>query len=199
MVIVTSRTKVDDAGIRRLIEMNGGSSGAWQKCLKQMVKRYEGFTKRWVDSEGKGSWAPLAPATKRARRQGKGTRAHVYGGKHVRTGKGGKKVAAGKYKILQDTGTLMNSLVIGDSGNYLKFQKGSVEYGFANKQYPDTPFTIRELAITHDEGRGNVPARPILVEPDDAARRAMMGYIKNAEREMMRKAERAVRSPLGGR
>ena len=171
--MVRTRFKLSDAGFRKLEKLNGGANGAWRSTLKKMAKRYEGFTKRWFATEGGGSWPDLKETTKKRRRKGRG--------------RGGPKV-------LVDTGVLRRSLIIGDTGNYLRYGRFSVEYGFANKRHPEARgLTIRKLAVIHQEGssKRNLPARPILVEPDSQTKRAMVNYVRQGERKMLLDAERA--------
>lgn len=170
-----AKFKLNAKGIRRLIKLNGGSQHAWRTCLKLMAKRYSGYIIRRYKAEGFGTWKDLEPSTIARRRK--------------------KKGGGGRPRILIDEGTMLNSLTIGNQRNHHLVGKLSVQYGFGNVAHPDAKgMTVRELAVAHQEGRGRLPARPILVEPSDTVKRVMMQFVKQAERRMLRKAQQ-----VGGR
>lgn len=150
-------------------------SGPMHSMFLQWGKRYLAFVQRRFDSHSKGGgdWPPLKESTKK-RRRGK------------------------VYSILRDTGTLFNALSIGFPGNLYQRIKDGIRVGFGGparhtirivknkKTKQKTPIqkgvppTIKDLAVIHDEGRGRVPKRQILVEPDDAVKKSMQNDLKRA-------------------
>ncbi len=145
----------------------GGGGGDYEKMFKRWAARYSGFTRRrfQVLSRGgslKGKWAPLAPSTIRRRRKGKGK---------------------GSPAILKDTALLFNALTIKAQGNFTKRIPDGIRYGFADSPHPGAGgLTYRRLATIHQEGnpKKNLPARPILVEPDAITVSGMMDDLRDA-------------------
>lgn len=130
--------------------------------LKQWAGRYRAFAKKRfsVFSRGGGDWAPLKPATIKARRKGKGK---------------SKLSTRGGVAILIDTDTLWNALdfrFTSRPGQFEKILRGSgkftgIRVGFGGPaKHPSGNVTVAGLATIHQEGLGRVPARKIIVEPD---------------------------------
>lgn len=82
---------------------------------------------------------------------------------------------ANKQLILRDTGFLLQSLSMGVAGNYFDANINSVTVGFDKVPHAgDNDATLREIAVYHNEGAGNLPQREILVEPDAATQKRMI-------------------------
>lgn len=128
-----------------------------QAMLRSFGVRYLTFVQRRMQklgrSGGGGEWPALSPATIRSRRSGK---------------KGKSRGAT----ILRDTGLLVSSLQPGASGNLFQIKKTSVRVGWDGTSHGGG-LTFRELGLIHNTGEGNVPARPILVEPDERTKKAL--------------------------
>jgi hypothetical protein len=71
--------------------------------------------------------------------------------------------------ILRDTGTLFNALTIGMPGNVMQRIASGVKVGIGGPgSHGEGQPTIGEIACIHDQGKGHVPRRRIIVRPDDA-------------------------------
>lgn len=93
--------------------------------------------------------------------------------------------------VLRDTGILLAALTPD------LVQKGALEdrrarslevrvgYG-GDAPHPGADMAIAELARIHDQGLGNVPARPIIVRPDDQSIRMMTREAAEAVKAMKR-------------
>ena len=149
---------------------SGGFSGPFGAMYKQWSVRYSAFVRRRFNtfSRGGGNWKPLKDSTKKGRKRGKG---------------------AGSAAILKDTSTMFGGLTIGARGNLNKRIAGGVEFGFGgNDRHPEGKMTITRLAEIHQKGssRANIPARPIIVQPDAQTNRGMMMDMERAfERRWM--------------
>lgn len=151
--------------LRSVLRATG--TGAFVDLMNQWSRRYLGFARRrYVRfSRGGGDWPPLAPATVRKRRKGK-------------TGKLGvdAKRTGGRVAILRDTGTLLHTLDV-DRQDNRRGIRGGVEVGFLPTKpakqrqgggiLPVSGLTIAELASYHQHGKGHLPQRKVIVEPDD--------------------------------
>ena len=154
-----------------------GGGGPYDVMFKRWAARYAGFTRRRFDvlSKGgslKGKWAPLAPSTIAKRRKG-------------RTAK--KKRPA----ILVDTALLKNATSINAQGNFTGRIPDGIRFGFANAPHPSSGkgLTFRQLAEIHQNGnpaRG-LPARPILVEPDNITVLGMQSDLSLATKRAARR------------
>jgi len=122
---------------------------AWRR---QVFGRYSAFLRRRysIFSRGGGGWAALSPRTV-ARKRAKNRRNK-------------------NPLILRDTNTLYNSLNPGMPGNQSDVVPGGVAFGYRNFPHPGGP-NVAELAEWHQFGGGRLPARPILVDPDDKTRK----------------------------
>lgn len=117
---------------------------------KQWAVRYRAFAAdRFIRfSRGGGNWKPLRPSTIRRRRKGKGT----------------GPIAA----ILFDTGTLFGALspVFGRKpGQFEKLIKDGIRVGYGGPGKHSKGMTVAGIAEIHQEGRGAIPARKIIVDP----------------------------------
>lgn len=116
---------------------------------------YLSFTRRrFVNfSKGGGNWAPLKSKRKRG--------------------------STKKARILIDTGIMFGALSIGASGNLHKKIPFGVQVGFSEgTRHGKNNFTIRDLAVAHDLGKGKTVKREILVEPDAMTIQRMHSVIK---------------------
>lgn len=152
-----------------------GKSGHIRNALQLVVTRYASWVRRrFIKYSNKGgNWPDLKPATKLARaRKGKRSRykkvvsiIKTKSGKHVGRSAAGRFVKL-DYKILRDTGMLLEALSIGGPGNLLLDFPKFIRFGFdATKQHKGSKLSIQRLAVIHDQGLGNVPKRSILVTP----------------------------------
>ena len=123
---------------------------------KQSWKRigliYLSFIRRHFveSSKGSGNWPPLK--TKRKRNK-----------------------SANKQLILRDTGFLLQSLSLGAAGNFFENGSNYVTVGFDKVPHAgDQGASLREIAMFHNEGEGNLPQREILVEPDIETQKRMI-------------------------
>jgi len=159
--------RFDLTGLKNLRRHSRAQSGPFRRMWKQIGAIYLGFIRRRFTafSRGGGDWADLAPSTKRGRRKAKrGT------------------TGARRFAILRDTSLLVNALAVGAPGGLLERHGRGIRVGFSNRKHPDSDFTFADLADTHQRGNpsGNLPARPILVEPDERTKRTMRRTISAA-------------------
>lgn len=145
--------------LTRFIEKIESRYGPLNDVYLQWASRYRAFAKlRYMRfARGGGDWDPLAEVTKRRRRK-------------AAKGKKGKRKKR-KFSILIDTGTLVGALApkIENPGSIkMLLQQGvRVGYGGSAKHPRARGLTIARLAEIHNKGLGNVPARPIIVPPDN--------------------------------
>jgi hypothetical protein len=184
--------KVNLSGMRRFQgQMRAGlegRSGPMDTAFRRIGARYLAFARRRFkrQSEGGGDWPALAPATIRARRGGETARRvkkWSKAGKARTTTRGG----AVRVLILRDTGVLLNALTIGMDGNRFERISGGVRVGFGGPaRHPGGRATIADIAAFHNQGKGRVPKRQIIVEPDstvdDAIKREFTTAFKAMER-----------------
>ena len=140
----------------------GGGAPEYEAMYRQWRVRYLAFIQRRYDRMSRGGWPPLAESTKR-RRRGDGDQA----------------------AILKDTGTLFNSLDISRADNFRRIA-GGVRVGFLSGQRGagDAP-TISELGAIHHFGRGHIPQRTIIVQPDQQVIAGMMADTRRATQRIM--------------
>ncbi len=144
----------------------GGSPGSnpFASMYKSWAVRYSAFVRRRFNrfSRGGGNWKALKASTKKGRRKGKG---------------------AGNAAILKDKGILFGALTIGASGNVTNKIPQGIEFGFGGgDRHADASMSIAKLAEIHQKGSAtaNIPARPIIVQPDAGTRRGMFKDVKRA-------------------
>lgn len=155
--------------------------------FKQIGALYLTFTRRRFIRMSRGGWKPLAESTVKARRGGRRrtTRSPRAGTKTTTRG------SAKNVSILRDTGILLNALTIGAPGNLFRGIRGGVRVGFGGPaKHPGGKATIRDIAVAHDEGRGNLPKREILAKPDAKTDSQMEGRVKVAIQALGKKSER---------
>lgn len=115
----------------------------------QWARRYASFAfERFTKfAKGGGNWKPLRPSTIRRRRKGKGS----------------GPIAA----ILWDTGTLLGALSPEwrKPGSLKKFIRNGVRVGYGGSGKHPKGMTVAGIAQIHQEGRGAIPARKIIVDP----------------------------------
>jgi len=159
--------KFDLTALNNLRRHSRAQSGPFRRMRKQLGAIYLGFTRRRYKtfSKGGGDWKDLAPSTKRRRQKAK-------------RGSTGPR----RFAILVDNSNLLNALEVGAPGNLLELRGRGVRVGFSNHKHPKSDFTFADLADTHQTGNpdGNLPARPILVEPDERTKRLMRRTIAAA-------------------
>lgn len=152
---MAASVKLRVRGLRRLQREAARSSNSKpiDTMLKQWGKRYLAFTKRRFQKQsgGGGVWPDLAESTKRQRR------------------------GSGQYKILQDKlRSLVKALTIGAPGNLFDIKRGRIRVGFGGPaRHPDGFATIADIARFHQTGKGHLPKREIIVEPDAGTVRGM--------------------------
>lgn len=171
-------------------------AGGLTSVYNQWGTRYLTWTRRRFkkNSKGGGEWPPLSPVTLTYRR--------VIGSPLTRT-KGGRKRskkakakfkekfsgAAKKAKILIDTGVLFKSLTEGAKGNLFQKLNRGIRVGFSNtKVHKGRSFTIRQLAMWHQVGSHvtNLPARPILHNPDSKFKIQMVQSLAKGIRKIIK-------------
>ena len=187
----------------------------------QVPARYSEFSRRRFDrlskSGGGGEWPPLKESTILSRRvasSGRNIRGHRIADRRQRItqlqrqrrkAKTAEKVKAisGKIRtltsgagtsILRDTGTLMNALSIGHSGNRIDKRIQAVAFGFRGAKHPGGKVTVKDIATFHQTGAGPLPVRAILVQPDEPTRRGMLADGTRAMQQALRTA--AIRGPI---
>jgi hypothetical protein len=175
----------------------GGATGGvvFRRMLKQWGVRYLEFTRRRYmrlsRSGGGGEWPPLSPVTIARRREGRPGSSRVRDPVTRRFVQG-----AGRAAILVDTGSLIAALNIGAPGSLFKHMPGgALRVGFAPTGHPgEGAMTFAEIATIHNFGRGRIPARPILVAPDQTTIAGMRSDARRAVSDALRiAAERARR------
>lgn len=87
-----------------------------------------------------------------------------------------------------NTRTMLNALSVGMTGslNQRIRTPAGVRVGFSDAPHNNDSLTIRELAVIHDSGLGNVPQRTILVEPDSSTIKGMMSDAERATDAIMK-------------
>jgi len=146
-----------------------GFNSPFRNMLEQWGERYLSYAQNHFlkSSRGGGDWPALKPATIRQRRKGKGK---------------------GKPSILYDTGMLFRALTRGQRGNRFDIKGYSVTVGYAgNSRHRKGKLTIKELAEIHNEGKGHVPKRQIIIKPDGRLLHQMRNDAKRATRRALAK------------
>lgn len=142
----------------------GGGGNPMDNLFKQIAARYLAFIRRrFVKfSRGGGDWKDLARSTKLARR-------HKFKKKGRRRSKHliGKTLELGRFAILRDTSTMFNALSLGSPGNLYKKIRHGIRVGFGGPaRHVGGKATIADIAGFHNKGKGKLPKRRIIVEPD---------------------------------
>jgi hypothetical protein len=147
----------------------GDAFVAWGKIYRTAMRR------RFMRlARGGGEWPPLKYATIIRRRHGKKGRYKRGAAAYKRA----KASGGGNVSTLIDTGVLVATLdpvFRGEgSGQIQKSIVGGVMVGIGGPaQKHEGSITVGALAEIHHLGLGNVPARPILVDPDDSVKQIM--------------------------
>ncbi len=143
-----------------------GRSGPFHAMFIQWGVRYFAFlrTRYRRFSRGGGDWPKLKPATIKARRGG------------------------GRVSILFDTGTIFRALQPGMPGNLFVRTKRGVRCGFGGGGRHPGGRQISQIAEFHNAGKGNLPRRQIIVEPD---RKTTAGFIKDLRRAIVKAGKEA--------
>ena len=188
-----TRVRVDFSGLERFtVGMRRTSPGSpIGQMWRQIGIRYLTFTRRRFTRMSKGGWPALAPATLRNRR-GRKRRATRSPRAQTKTTTRG---SATNVAILRDTSTMFNALTVGMPGNRLQLirrRAGGVRVGFGGPaKHPNArKATIREIAAAHDTGKGRLPKREILVEPDGGTVATMRQDVIRAITKLGRESER---------
>ncbi len=163
------------AAIRADLRTTG--NGPIRRAMRQWAARYRGFAQQRFDkfSKGGGGWPPLAASTKARRRKAR---------------KGRKKGAARSFSLLRDTGLLFAALDTPWTRKPGALQE-DIEFGVrvgygGPAKYPGGKATIADIAGFHQEGKGRLPKREIIVDPDDRTVDAMAGDMERALGQMAR-------------
>ncbi len=137
------------------------TSGPIRTGLRQSGAIYLGFVRRRYvrNSRGGGDWPGLSPVTIKRRRRGNGS---------------------GSKAILRDTGTLLGALTRGGRGNQFRDTRRGVVVGYGGSGSvvrrrsrgkgggggATSTTSLADLAGIHNFGRGHIPQRQIIAEPD---------------------------------
>jgi len=160
-----------------------GGSGPIRDAIRVWAAMYRAFVQERFKraSRGGGEWTGLKEATIKARqRRNKAGRR-----------RGARAAGASRAAILWQTGTLVGALqprfggVVGQLQEDVPF---GIRVGYGRDAHPGTDgrVTVQDLATWHQTGAGNLPARPIIVDPDrrtvDMMRREMEDAIRRSLR-----------------
>jgi hypothetical protein len=148
----------------------GEAFRAWGPIYRSAMRR------RFMQlARGGAGWPPLKYATIVRRRHGKKGRYKRGAAAYKRA----KASGGGQVSTLLDTGVLVATLDPVFSGP----QAGQVQYSLTDgglavgigggAQKHKGSITVGALAEIHHRGLGHVPARPILVDPDDSTKNTM--------------------------
>lgn len=158
---------------RYAAKIKSSSRGPVRKMLDRWGTIYLDFVRdrfeRLSRSGGGKDWPPLQESTITRRR--------------------GEGIGVG---VLWDTGTLLGGLSPGGAGNLFRFSAGkqAVEVGYGGQdRHPKAPLSIAELARIHDEGKGDMPRRRILVEPNLMVERRFVDAAADAFKQAGKEAE----------
>lgn len=168
---------------------------AFEAMFSQWTARYSGFSKKRYNRNalGAGDWEPLALSTIRARKESKTAtknqvkldralaRRGIVASFQARDTRRGTLVASPKkVSILKDTEVLFGSLTIGAAGNAVTRAIGSVTYSIGGTGQRSV------IARAHQDGntKNRMPARRILVQPDEQTLRGLRNDAIRAVRAM---------------
>jgi len=182
---------VDLSGLRDMLrEMAGGASSnsLMGRMFKTWAQIYRSDMQERFDrySKGGGDWPPLAPSTIYKRR-------HGAGGRFKRGRRAYRRALAtggGQVSVLRDTGMLFAALnpEPGAPGSFEQIIKDGIIVGYGGGAvHPKARISIAELAAIHDQGKGRVPQREIIVEPSRKAVGAMIRAAANTIRKIIDK------------
>lgn len=170
-----SDVKVNLKPLQRLrnrvdVALRGGGASHISDAFVQWAAIYRGFVQERFSkqSRGGGDWPSLKPATIKARRQGR------------------SKLRAGEVRaaILVDTGIMKNVLdptFNSKPGALEERIPFGVRVGYGGPgRYPGGSATIADIASFHQEGKGRLPKREIIVDPDSKTVSLMVGAMERA-------------------
>lgn len=162
---------IDTSPLREYARQIAAGVGPIDDMFKKWGVRYLSFTRRrFIRLSRGGEWARLAESTRKSKpKRPTGSPVLVVGGQ------------------------LRDSLGVGHPGNHFRRIPKAIEVGFAERTFAGSKTTIRDIAVFHDEGKGNLPKREILVEPDAATIKGWEKDVKTAAEALGRLAERKLR------
>lgn len=144
-------------------DFHGLSGEGRKEVYVRWIVRYKKFlqTRYRKASSGGGSWPPLSPKTK-------------------------KRVKKRSRLILIDSKTLFDALrplkTLARNpapGAFTKIGRKSVLVGYGSSaKHPTAKMTIHSLALIHQQGRGRVPKRPIIVKPTTDVQKGFQRDVK---------------------
>lgn len=215
MIRVAARVRQQDV-LGRLNRLKDRLRNGPEKdtMFKQWSARYLTYLRRRFDrnSKGGGDWAPLSQRTIAGRRYkggktiGGARRGALARLRRARSAKTATKdvrrlkriaAAAASVAILRDTGTLFRAFLAGQPGNVVRRSgDNALEVGIGGAS-PDAgrkgkkPVTIGQLAVWHHYGvpANNLPARPLVVPPDEDTRAAMKEDARRAVEASIRNSK----------
>ncbi len=182
-----NKVKLDLRRLKKFVrEIESHRGAKINNMYKQWAARYLGFARRRFvkNSRGGGNWPGLKPATVRGRRSGRTKTTSVK-----------KRKTGGAVAILRNTGTLLGALEVGSGGNFKRLRNG-VRVGFLSHSKAKTrtstgikpsSLSIAKLAAIHNFGKGHMPKRQIIVDPDRQTVNGMIRDKKVAINGLLRK------------
>lgn len=133
-----------------------GKAGPIHRAVRQWALTYLSFAQKRFDrfSRGGGNWPPLKATTKR------------------RKARKGRSLS-----ILRDRNLLFEALTptfTRKPGGLQQDIPSGVRAGYGGSaRYPGSKMSIADIANAHQTGRGNLPVRKIIVDPDSPTQAAM--------------------------
>jgi hypothetical protein len=182
--MMSESVKISFHGIRKFAtvienDLRLRGNGPIRVALKRWGVMYQSAMHERFDrfSKGGGTWPGLKESTKKRRAK-------------AREGATGPRV----FTILRDTNsTMMKALdpqFQGKPGELSADTPFGVRVGFGGPaQHPKGRATIADIAAFHHFGRGNLPARPILVVPDAMVLAEMSKVMGSAVRVLAKQCE----------
>jgi hypothetical protein len=184
--------------------LRAGAQSPLRDAMRKWAARYMGFIRRRfvTYSRGGGNWKPLAPTTVQRRAtktQAQRRKLDKRVQKIMRTTRVDDK-GAGTFEairrnlisstpiaILIDVGRMRDALALGGPGNVVQDIDAGVRCGIGDAPSAAAGLTVGQLARIHHAGSGRIPARPIIVPPDEATLSGMRRDVDQAMIEMARK------------
>lgn len=183
--MATQHVKVDLKGLiryRQTVEadLRGSGSGPVRGALRQWGARARAYWQERFDknSRGGGDWPPLSVRTMARRRK-------------ARKGARGKPR---QFSILRDTGTMFAALVPDFQRKPGQLQQDiafGVKVGYGGPhRHPKGKATIADIASFHQEGKGNLPAREIILALPGSVTQQMAGDMGRALERLARDTDK---------
>jgi hypothetical protein len=142
------RVSLNLDSIAKAIDEMANTSPTLRDIQNKWAFTYRKYLFAHFNTNGRGSWPPLAPSTKRV-------------------------VSRGRARLLRDSGTLREAVrpTAGESsapGSLTTRLPHGIRIGYGGgARHPiATHLTIQRLALIHHQGMGRVPVRKIMVVPD---------------------------------